>query len=77
MDIKEFRKQERKKILAIIQLIIMASLYAIPIIIITIIALLCYYFGIHNDITSTKPIVWFIAPLRHFEKKLDNLNRQL
>jgi len=63
--------------LFLVSLVMLASLlYIIPLLIIMVLAYLCNFMGINEDLTSTKPVVWFITPLTYLEEKLKHGKRK-
>ncbi len=59
-----------KKLFLVLLLVIVGMAYAVPLILIGFIAHLCQWINIHEDLTSTKFVVWFIAPINYLEQKI-------
>jgi hypothetical protein len=60
-----------KRLFLTLLLLLVCAIYIIPLLIITVLAYLCMFIGVNQDLTSTRFVVWFITPLTHLEKKIN------
>jgi len=66
-----------KRLFLTLLLLLVCVIYIVPLLIITILAYLCIFTGVNQDLTSTRFVVWFITPLTYLEKKIKEKKHEI
>ena len=66
-----------KRLFLTLLLLLVCVIYIVPLLIITVLAYLCIFIGVNQDLTSTRFVVWFITPLTYLEKKIKEKKHEI